>query len=161
MATKSRDIFIFLEYLEDDMPQLCVRRLFGSVSSFFVDAVNRLQLCPKRGGFIMPRPRREKHTTMSTSPVWASPFYLFNNMHDNKGPNTKFFVKRSLMYPRGHKASYEMDVSLMGSVRFWIDSFYHNHIKRSCRWGETLHLTKYFPINFPIYISPSPLGRSF
>lgn len=48
----------------------------------------------------MPRPNREKHTAVFTSPQRASPLYLFSDVHNNKGPDTKFSVKRSKIYLR-------------------------------------------------------------
>lgn len=48
----------------------------------------------------MPRPNREKHTAVFISPKRASLPYLFSDVHDNEGPDTKFSVESSKIYLR-------------------------------------------------------------
>ena len=91
-----------------------------SVFQFCLGAVNRL-----RHSYIQNETASqcldalEKNTLkMYISPKWVSRFYSFYDMHDNKKPNTKLFIKKSKMYSRKVRQRHEMDL-LTRSISLW------------------------------------------
>lgn len=64
----------------------------------------------------MPRPIREKHIKKNVHFPKMSQLILFDNIHDNKRPNTKALhkkKKKSQMYTRKVRQSHEMNSSEM------------------------------------------------
>lgn len=84
-----------------------------SVFQFCLGAVNRLlhSYIQTETASQCLDPLEKNTLKMYISPKWVSRFYSFYNMHDNKKPNTKLFIKKSKMYSRKVRQRHEMNFS--------------------------------------------------